>query len=137
MESYWTRIWLQLSAACGQCGSLTGVLSKLPAQSIPFSLVRSRYTPNTSDLPVIQGLISSSEVAIRLLEAELSQLQSRLSNIYTFKTFQGSLLAPIRRLPDELLGEIFAHAVGREGIDIGDKDSQIWDLWRVVHDGAT
>ncbi|KAF9002518.1 hypothetical protein BDQ17DRAFT_1356999, partial [Cyathus striatus] len=107
--------------ACTKCSTLTGILSKIPSMSASASLAHRS---------IIQNLVSSSETIIQTLEAELSQLQSQLTNIRTFKTFHHTLISPMRRLPDELLGEIFAYVIGEDGIDIGTLRG-IWDLWRV------
>ncbi|KAF8978877.1 hypothetical protein BDQ17DRAFT_1220727, partial [Cyathus striatus] len=99
--------------------------------------VRSDYYPDSSNRSAIQDSISSSEAPIRALEAEISrfqlattQLQSRLSNIRKFQKFQHSLLSPIRRLPDELLAEIFGYICSRR-INVGRSRDPIWGLQQV------
>ncbi|KAF9003869.1 hypothetical protein BDQ17DRAFT_1355057 [Cyathus striatus] len=91
---------------------------------IPFSLVRSYYLPNQADTSVIQELVSSSDKDIERLEAELSHIRK-------FNAFQRSLLAPIRKLPNEVLGVIFTHTLSGKGIDVGVRCGSIWDLLRV------
>ncbi|KAF9002474.1 hypothetical protein BDQ17DRAFT_530890 [Cyathus striatus] len=64
--------------------------------------------------------------------SEDTTLQSRLSDIRGFNEFHSFLLSPVRKLPDELLGEIFGHVI--QGIQIGAQRSSIWDLEQVcVH----
>ncbi|KAF9002533.1 hypothetical protein BDQ17DRAFT_1210231, partial [Cyathus striatus] len=86
-----------------------------------------------SDTSVIEGLVSTSEVAIHTLEVELSALQSKLSNIRKFNAFHRSLLSPIRKLPTELLCKIFSHVINNGIIDIGVRSGEIWDLARVCN----
>ncbi|KAF8996810.1 hypothetical protein BDQ17DRAFT_1203197, partial [Cyathus striatus] len=92
---------------------------------------RSYYVPNQLDRSAIEDILFASDDAIRALEAELSNFQSRLSNIRSFFDFHRSLLSPIRELPDELLREIFGHVISGDAIDIGSHRNQMWDLLQV------
>ncbi|KAF9000243.1 hypothetical protein BDQ17DRAFT_1214857, partial [Cyathus striatus] len=106
--------------------------------------VRTNFVPDSQNYSKIQDLVSSSELSIRSLEAEVSNfklvlplLESRLSNIRKFKEFQHTLLAPIRRLPNEVLAEVFAYACS-ELINICFDRDTIWSLqqvctrWRMI-----
>ncbi|KAF9000133.1 hypothetical protein BDQ17DRAFT_1360153, partial [Cyathus striatus] len=93
---------------------------------LPLSLVRSSYFPDPNDRSTIQRLVSSKEM-------EISSLQLRLLHIRKFTAFQGSLLAPIRTLPNELLGEIFSLVHCGVFIDIAVGHGYIWNL-RQVYD---
>ncbi|KAF9011180.1 hypothetical protein BDQ17DRAFT_1345649 [Cyathus striatus] len=97
----------RLPPPCEKCDTIA---------DLPLSLVHSEFVPEYN-ISSIQTLISSCGAELCNLQLATTLLQSRISNICAF---QRSLLSPVRRLPDELLGEIFTH--GHEAI---------WDLQQV------
>ncbi|KAF8996817.1 hypothetical protein BDQ17DRAFT_1249332, partial [Cyathus striatus] len=129
---------VSIQPACIECSSLA---SKVQNQPIPSAAVRSYYVPSLHEQSILEQIVSDSGVAIDTLEAELSNLQSRLSNIRRSHAFHCSLLSPIRKLPDDLLREILNHVICGKVIDICAPRSLIWELgqvcvrWRsVIHD---
>ncbi|KAF9000235.1 hypothetical protein BDQ17DRAFT_1359894 [Cyathus striatus] len=100
---------------CEKCGYLTGILNKTPSHNIPSSSFAPTRPP---------------EAEISKFQLAITQLQSRLSNIRKFQKFQHSLLSPIRRLPDELLAEIFGYICSRR-INVGRDHDPIWGLQQV------
>ncbi|KAF8992596.1 hypothetical protein BDQ17DRAFT_202061 [Cyathus striatus] len=124
MENINEPINLSLSppTQCLQCGSM--IIARIASQPIPFSLLESGYFPNQSDHSTIQKFVSSTEETIRMLEGQLLHIRK-------FTAFQRSLLAPIRKLPEELLSEIFGRIVLEEDIDICSLRGNIWDIREV------
>ncbi|KAF8993253.1 hypothetical protein BDQ17DRAFT_1368602 [Cyathus striatus] len=109
-----------------------------PYMDPPISLVRSHYVPTAQEHSTIETLVSSSGFAISALESAISDLQSttsllqfRLMHYGAYREFHGALLSPIRKLPNELLGHIFAY-VCNDTVDIVTTNTDsIWDLQRV------
>ncbi|KAF8986770.1 hypothetical protein BDQ17DRAFT_1436067 [Cyathus striatus] len=94
------------------------------SQPLPISKERSTYVPSPSEISTIQNSVECSEMAMRSMEAQLLVIRK-------FCALQRSLLAPIRKLPGNVLGEIFIHVIGGDAIDIGARDGQIWTLLQV------
>ncbi|KAF8996811.1 hypothetical protein BDQ17DRAFT_1513316 [Cyathus striatus] len=111
--------------ACTECRSVPTKVQR--SQPVPCGAVRSYYVPNPSDRSIIEGIVSDSEVAIQTLETDLSNLQSQLSNTRRSHAFHRSLLSPIRKLPDDLLREIFSYVICGEVIDICAPRGHIWE----------
>ncbi|KAF9003247.1 hypothetical protein BDQ17DRAFT_1192165, partial [Cyathus striatus] len=101
----------------------------------------SNYVPPVSERSTIQACISASDIYIHTLEAALKSvqvvardIQARLSNIRSYNEVQLALISPIRRLPDELLVEIFAYVQEGKISIFQNLRGQIWDLQYVcVH----
>ncbi|KAF9003242.1 hypothetical protein BDQ17DRAFT_490017 [Cyathus striatus] len=120
------------------CCYFRELLNEIPSEVIPISLARSNHVPSTSDRPTIEALVSTSDTSIRTLKAALINIRSvyedlyvRLENIREYNDVQRSLLSPIRRLPDELLANIFAYVYGGKISILTKSHGQIWDLQQV------
>ncbi|KAF8999958.1 hypothetical protein BDQ17DRAFT_1427440 [Cyathus striatus] len=100
------------------------IANTIMPQPLPIDQVRSTYVPGPSDISTIQISVECSEMAMRSMEVQLPRIR-------WFYALQRSLLAPIRKLPDNVLGEIFIHIMGGDAIDIGARDGQIWALLQV------
>ncbi|KAF9003864.1 hypothetical protein BDQ17DRAFT_1325768 [Cyathus striatus] len=103
------------------CNLIANTIMPLP---LPIDQVRSTYVPGPSDISAIQNSVECSEMALRSMEVQLPRIRK-------FYALQRSLLAPIRKLPDNVLGEIFIHVMGGYAIDIGARDGKIWALLQV------
>ncbi|KAJ7020843.1 hypothetical protein C8F04DRAFT_1315853 [Mycena alexandri] len=93
-----------------------------------FHLLRSNEPPQEAQIPVIRDIISDDKNRISLLDAEIVSLQSQIHNLNA--TLAQSLqkrndaklhalqhhciLSPIRRVPPELISEIFGRVCGGE-----------------------
>ncbi|TFK33251.1 hypothetical protein BDQ12DRAFT_615512, partial [Crucibulum laeve] len=82
--------------------------------SQPLSLLRSNFIPSLAQIEPIRRSINKRQEDIHILDNEISLLRSVLSqlethreNLHTYVTNQRCLISPIRRLPVEVLGEIF------------------------------
>ena len=95
------------SSPCFSCGSSTGTIPNPPPEIPSFE----PFQPQS----VVRGIIAETEQRIvhleemdrRSLEVRQTVIR-RLEEYRCFVFYQKSLVAPIRRLPTELLSEIFA-----------------------------
>ncbi|THU98838.1 hypothetical protein K435DRAFT_752538, partial [Dendrothele bispora CBS 962.96] len=99
------------------------VTRDLPCYSLRQDILRSTWTPSESDASQIEREIanSSSDIAkydaeIETLEGVLEELRRRKSEIQRYSDERRNLLSPIRKLPNEILGEIFAASCGDYGL---------------------
>jgi hypothetical protein len=99
-------------------------LASLPAVSSPpdlIHLLQSNDPPQESQIPLIRDMISDDENRILLMDAEIIALETKIHNLNTnlaqslqkrndaaVRAHQHrSILSPIRRVPPELIREIF------------------------------
>ncbi|KAF5332933.1 hypothetical protein D9758_015966 [Tetrapyrgos nigripes] len=83
------------------------------------------YTPSETDILRIQHLVEDAERDLERYDTEigaitqiLNKLQEQRKTLHRYTDEHKSLLAPVRRLPAELLSEIFAFAICPEGLTI-------------------
>jgi hypothetical protein len=121
---------------CAQCFSLGLSFETLKQlrQLDTFSLLRSNTLPSIG----VSGLVRGAEAELRSYDAEIGRLHSMISAIQAHKnelifhqTRLKSLLSPIRKLPREILIEIFSHCDLK--ISLGCPDFQTNILGRVWH----
>ncbi|KAF5356989.1 hypothetical protein D9756_006653 [Leucocoprinus leucothites] len=129
---------------------------KICPSSNLHTLLRTNYYPqNPSELTQIRTLLNTAKISLTSLDSDIAHVQQVLSTLFTKRaTLQHtisshqSLLSPIRRLPNELLSEIFLSRVsvcGGSGGDIGSSLSfthlhtdalwtilQVCSLWRTI-----
>ncbi|KAK7031021.1 hypothetical protein VNI00_013811 [Paramarasmius palmivorus] len=73
--------------------------------SSPFNhVLHSNYTPSCKEIKTIKNLILEPEERVRLLKEEIVQLQGFIDS-------HRALLAPARRLPRDIIVEIFLHCL--------------------------
>ncbi|KAJ7611752.1 hypothetical protein FB45DRAFT_1119124 [Roridomyces roridus] len=73
-------------------------------------LLDSNDPPLDADIPVIRHLISEKQTRLNALNSEIRQLLSERKKIAHCIQRHTAIVAPIRRLPTELLSEIFSFA---------------------------
>ncbi|THU78254.1 hypothetical protein K435DRAFT_700448, partial [Dendrothele bispora CBS 962.96] len=124
------------------------VTRDLPCYSLRRDILRSTWIPSELDVTQIEHEIanSSSDTAkydaeIETLEGVLEELRRKKSEIQRYSDERRNLLSPIRKLPTEILGEIFAASCRDNGLLIRSalKDkisaptlvlSHVCSLWR-------
>jgi hypothetical protein len=89
-------------------------------RSLPREFVRSPYFPSAPEAAVILESIREAQLEIDVLSQNISDLQEAIKPLEaqraraeTYTRFQQSLLAPIRKLPSEVLAEIFLYCIPR------------------------
>ncbi|KAJ7269538.1 hypothetical protein C8J57DRAFT_1130567, partial [Mycena rebaudengoi] len=101
--------------------------------------------PHPAQIAAVQGILNEKSLALSALEAQIVALESKLEDLrQNRETLSseilefGAILAPIRRLPPEIVGEIFlyfAPASPAQHIRLGScpwKLGHICRLWRVI-----
>ena len=102
-----------------------------------LSLLRSGHVPDANEKSSILTTIEGCGVQLDSLDVELSQLKIYINQLRTRRSelelqirYQKGLLSPIRRLPNELLGEILLHSAGGR-VNVCSPRSDIWQFERV------
>ncbi|KAJ7157459.1 hypothetical protein C8R46DRAFT_1114557 [Mycena filopes] len=116
-----------MSQICKECGALSTVLVLPPpidfASSSPnlTRLLTSNDAPLESDVAAARGIVSSGQTRVYELSAQIYAVQTTLSQLVRSRAEtedrvhqHQSILAPIRRVPPELLCEIFLLALGSD-----------------------
>ncbi|KAL0572088.1 hypothetical protein V5O48_009882 [Marasmius crinis-equi] len=87
-------------------------MSTFQYSSSPFSHVfDTNYAPTSEELNEIYSLLHEPELRARHLAQEISKLQAELDEVQYFIDRHRPLLSPVRRLPADILGEIFVHTL--------------------------
>ncbi|KAJ7483432.1 hypothetical protein FB451DRAFT_1234617 [Mycena latifolia] len=121
------------------------------AKTRHHGLLTSNEVPLESDLIPIKTAISKTDARLADLNADISELRDRLKHLEEEHTFLSkyraqnyAILSPLRRMPPEVLGEIFswtlpsaseAMAAARLGFDLGSSPwllTRISSRWRAV-----
>ncbi|KAF7356326.1 F-box domain-containing protein [Mycena venus] len=110
------------TSRCSQCGALsTGPHSgQALDQSISpgtrhYTLFNSNEPPDGSELPFIHSVVSKTDGPLALLDDEISNLREKLqeleaarASLLSYRTRNSAILSPLRRMPPEVLREIFS-----------------------------
>ena len=122
---------------CPKCTSSTPrgyLLSDIKGEPIDnshlLSLLRSGHVPEPNEKTSILTTIEQCGVQLDYLNTELSHLNSIMDQLELQISYQNGLLSPIRRLPNELLGEILLYAAGGR-VNVCSARSDIWKFERV------
>ena len=95
-----------------------------------LSLLRSGHVPEGNEKTSILTTIEQCGLQLDSLNTELSHLKSIMNQLELQISYQSSLLSPIRRLPNELLGEILLYSAGGR-VNVCSARSDIWKFERV------
>jgi hypothetical protein len=105
------------SILCLKCGSSLVETTALPTSPVP-QLLHTIRTPFPSEIISVQQTISHAHVDmlqldrdIERVQAVLNQLKSHRDGIQNYVDEHRAVLAPIRRLPPEILSKIFIHCL--------------------------
>ncbi|KAK7031033.1 hypothetical protein VNI00_013823 [Paramarasmius palmivorus] len=78
----------------------------------PFHhVLQSNYAPSQEELKEIEALISEPEKQVQLLNEKISQLQAERNRLQKFIDNHRALLSPARRLPRDIIAEVFLHCL--------------------------
>ncbi|KAK1221257.1 hypothetical protein PQX77_015917 [Marasmius sp. AFHP31] len=74
-------------------------------------VLHTNYNPSTKELNEIRHLVIEPQERIRRLNEEISRLQTERDELQRFVDGHLALAAPFRRFPADIWGEIFAHCL--------------------------
>lgn len=131
-----------LYVTCPTCGhsEVAENWANLHHFAIDPVLLRSNCIPSSSQAQDIlksiahgKSLLQSLEIEIQRVREVLADLEQRHENIKNHVTCQESLLSPIRRVPPEILGQIFLALRDLSGpICFGDEALENVELWTLL-----
>jgi len=103
------------SVLCAKCGHTITNDIELPTTPVP-DLLGGHYIASESQAPMICDTISVAQADILQLDGEITRLNAVLDGLtrkrdtlQKYTHLHTALVAPIRRLPPEVLSEIFLH----------------------------
>ncbi|KAJ7691969.1 hypothetical protein B0H17DRAFT_934620, partial [Mycena rosella] len=78
-------------------------------------ILSSNEAPLELDLPCVKSAISKTDARLACLGDEISRLQDRLKeleeehvSLFSYRAQHNGIISPLRRMPPQLLGEIFS-----------------------------
>ncbi|KAF5329125.1 hypothetical protein D9758_017149 [Tetrapyrgos nigripes] len=113
---------------CQKCNNTFTAADRTPlsASSLSMQQLRTRQTLSDTDISRMQHLVENAERDLERYDTEigalteiLNKLQEERKTLQRYTDEHRSLLAPVRRLPVELISEIFAFATCPDGLTIG------------------
>ena len=106
---------MSASVLCAKCGHTVANDIELPTTPVP-DLLGGHYIASESQAQMICDTISAAQADILRLDGEITRLNAVLDGLtrkrdalQTYTHLHTALVAPIRRLPPEVLSEIFLH----------------------------
>ncbi|KAJ7483566.1 hypothetical protein FB451DRAFT_1364454 [Mycena latifolia] len=146
---------------CSECGAPAGSpLAELQAAEEQcymnvapgtrhHTLFTTNEPPGDSDLPFIHSVVSTAGARLAVLDKDISQLRDRLkqleeehASLLAYHTQNTAILSPLRRMPPEVLTEIFAwtlpsvaQALNRSNFDLAGSPwvlTHISSRWRAI-----
>ncbi|KAF7340700.1 ABC protein [Mycena sanguinolenta] len=142
---------------CPNCGDVySGPLAPEPTTHLSVTrgtrhhtLLNTNEPPEDSELTFIHSVVSKTCIRLKHLDDEISKIQERLKQLEderaalsSFRTRNKAILSPLRRMPPEVLSEIFSWTllsvhdlVGITSFDMAESPwflTQISSRWRAV-----
>jgi hypothetical protein len=110
------------TAGCPDCGCSPKHGIAIPSSPVP-TLLHTHVAPSPSEAELIQSTLSHVHSSISEIDQEIDRVQAILDllknkrgDLQIFADRHGALLAPVRRLPPELLAEVFVHCLPSQQI---------------------
>lgn len=131
-----------MSIRCSNCRHPCGIHTRefRRRSNLSLSLIRSDFVPSPMEQEVINQTIQETHSEIESLDDEILQVEalfSRLTeqkrDLVAFTRGQQSLLSPIRRIPAEILGDIFLYCCPAINIGNWRGNSLVWQLGEVCY----
>ncbi|KAF7371183.1 F-box domain-containing protein [Mycena sanguinolenta] len=104
---------------CSECGALQAVDElteelRCPAGTSHYALLNSNEAPLDSELPIVESMILKIDASVAAIDKEILDLYCRIKELNeerdrlrSYRVKNRAILSPIRRLPPEILVEIF------------------------------
>jgi hypothetical protein len=96
--------------------------------------------PDDPELALIHSVISDADARLACLDDEISTLEEKLqqleeehASLSHYRTRNKAILSPLRRMPSEVLGEIFLLTLPSVMADLGPKDYLAGSPWVLPH----
>ncbi|KAJ7609006.1 hypothetical protein FB45DRAFT_1067046 [Roridomyces roridus] len=142
----------QMTSICSECGA-TKIANAEPSDTIPATpetlagyqlLAASNEPPNSAERAFLQAVASKSAVRLTCLDEEISRLKDRLgqleaerSQLAGYHSQNVAILSPLRRMPHEILTEIFLWTLppAASNPDVNESPwvlGQISSRWRAI-----
>ncbi|KAJ7609162.1 hypothetical protein FB45DRAFT_805827, partial [Roridomyces roridus] len=116
------------ASICSQCGTwsstsaINTTIQSLQNAAAPgtrlHALIHSNDPPEPAEIPLIQSFAPEIDASLASLDAEIWRLQERLrslkkdrSELLDHQRVHKSILSPLRRMPPEILAEIFVFSL--------------------------
>ncbi|KAJ8078167.1 hypothetical protein PM082_000373 [Marasmius tenuissimus] len=81
-------------------------------------VLHTNYVPSTKELNEIRHLVAEPQERIRKLDEEIASLQTARDELQQFVDGHLALAAPFRRFPADIWGEIFAHCLPTNKLNV-------------------
>ncbi|ESK94546.1 hypothetical protein Moror_8013 [Moniliophthora roreri MCA 2997] len=95
------------------------ILDWMSSSQSPFNhLLQTNYAPSPDELHEIRKIISKPEEQVRLLNEEIIQLQAKRDKLQNFIDGHHALLSPARRIPRDIVSEIFLHCLPTDRLPV-------------------
>ncbi|KAJ7654611.1 hypothetical protein DFH06DRAFT_1202886 [Mycena polygramma] len=121
---------------CPECGALSAPVLKeefenfaaVPPGSRYHTLLHSNEPPEGSDFALIHSVISETEEHLACLDQDVARLRKTLKqlkearvSLSSYRKRNMAILSPLRRMPAEVLGEIFSWTLPAVGEELRDR----------------
>ncbi|KAJ7206684.1 hypothetical protein B0H12DRAFT_1195783, partial [Mycena haematopus] len=110
-----------MSVCCSECGALVDAAAKelgCAPGAIRYALLNSNEVPLDSEVSIITSENSKIDTSLACIGKEILQLHSRLKQLEaerdrlsSYRAQSCAILSPLRRMPPEILGEIFSWTI--------------------------
>ncbi|KAK1225720.1 hypothetical protein PQX77_011340 [Marasmius sp. AFHP31] len=81
-------------------------------------VLHTNYVPSAKELNEIRHLVTEPQETIRKLNEEIASLQARRDELQRFVDGHYALMAPFRRFPADIWGEIFSHCLPTNKLNV-------------------
>ncbi|KAF9269785.1 hypothetical protein L218DRAFT_850694, partial [Marasmius fiardii PR-910] len=91
-----------------------------PSNNVPFSpythVLDTNYSPTYQESKEIFALLEQSQANLERIQMQIKKLEIQRLQVQTFTAKHRALLSPIRRVPPDILGEIFFHSLPADSL---------------------
>ncbi|KAF8211822.1 hypothetical protein K438DRAFT_1808022 [Mycena galopus ATCC 62051] len=133
------------ASRCFKCGSfplspLNPFDISVPPGTRHYNLLNSNEPPDDSDSTFIHSVVSDADARLARLDDEIAkirehlhQLEEERASLSTFQTRNKAIISPLRRMPPELLSEIFSWTLPSISESLEREEYMAEGPWTVSH----